>query len=132
MAYPNDYDNLSEISDRALVDGVWIPGTKWEAEVVNPWINAINAIEETLGLNPQGVYETVADRIAAFATSNHPQLHSITSVADHSASGLTTGHFMKALSPTTFGFAAHGLTYSDVGAAASSHNHGTGTTNKIR
>jgi len=42
----------------------------------------------------------------------------------HTASGLTPGHFLKALSPTTFGFAAHGLTYGDVGAAAASHAHG--------
>lgn len=38
--------------------------------------------------------------------------------AIHTVSGLTTGHFLKALSATTFGFVAHGLTYSDVGALA--------------
>ena len=37
----------------------------------------------------------------------------------HTVSGLTGGQFLKALTPTTFGFAAHGLTYSDVGALAS-------------
>jgi len=36
----------------------------------------------------------------------------------HTVSGLTAGHFLKALTATTFGFAAHGLTYSDVGALA--------------
>jgi len=41
----------------------------------------------------------------------------------HTVSGLTDGHFLKALSATTFGFEAHGLTYSDVGASASGHNH---------
>jgi hypothetical protein len=41
----------------------------------------------------------------------------------HTGAGLTAGHFLKALSPTTFGFAAHGLVYSDVGAAAAGHNH---------
>lgn len=50
--------------------------------------------------------------------------HDITS-AYHSAAGLTTGHFLKASGATAFGFAAHGLTYSDVGAeqsgAVSSH-----------
>lgn len=44
-------------------------------------------------------------------------------LSKHTISGLTTGHFMKALSATTFGFASHGLTYTDVGAAASVHNH---------
>ena len=38
--------------------------------------------------------------------------------ASHTASGLTPGRFLKALTSTTFGFAAHGLTYSDVGADA--------------
>jgi len=41
----------------------------------------------------------------------------------HTVSGLTPGHFLKALTANTFSFAAHGLTYSDVGAAASGHNH---------
>lgn len=44
-------------------------------------------------------------------------------LSKHTISGLTTGHFMKAISPTTFGFMAHGLTYADVGAAANIHNH---------
>lgn len=34
---------------------------------------------------------------------------------------LATGHFLKALTATTFAFAAHGLAYGDVGAAAASH-----------
>lgn len=51
-----------------------------------------------------------------------PTAHVLNS-ASHTVSGLTTGHFLKALSATTFGFAAHGLTYTDVGAAASSHTH---------
>ena len=41
----------------------------------------------------------------------------------HTVAGLTTGHFLKATGATTFGFAAHGMTYSDVGAAATSHAH---------
>lgn len=43
--------------------------------------------------------------------------HSLTS---HTESGLTTGHFLKATGATTTGFAAHGLTASDVGALSSS------------
>jgi len=46
-----------------------------------------------------------------------PAAHVLVS-ASHTASGLTAGHFVKALTETTFGFAAHGLTYSDVGALA--------------
>ena len=52
-----------------------------------------------------------------------PSAHQLDSATYHTVSGLTTGHFLKATGATTFGFAAHGLTYSDVGAAASSHNH---------
>ena len=44
----------------------------------------------------------------------------------HTVSGLTAGHFLKALTGTTFGFAAHGLSYGDVGAAPLSHAHAWG------
>ena len=46
--------------------------------------------------------------------SGIPEIHDL--ISYHTVSGLTTGHFLKALSPTTFGFTSHGLTYSDVGA----------------
>lgn len=36
----------------------------------------------------------------------------------HTVSGLTAGHFLKALTANTFGFSVHGLTYGDVGADA--------------
>lgn len=52
-----------------------------------------------------------------------PSAHQLDSAIYHSVSGLTTGHFLKATSATTFGWGAHGLTYTDVGAASSSHNH---------
>ena len=39
--------------------------------------------------------------------------------AIHTVSGLTAGHFLKATGTTAFGFAVHGLTYSDVGADVS-------------
>jgi hypothetical protein len=54
---------------------------------------------------------------------HHAQVHVLDGV-NHTVSGLTIGHFLKATGATTFGFAAHGLTYSDVGAAAASHTHG--------
>ena len=38
------------------------------------------------------------------------------------ASGLTAGHFLKATGANTFNFGAHGLTNTDVGAAATIHN----------
>jgi hypothetical protein len=56
------------------------------------------------------------------ATSNHDLVSSY-----HTASGLTTGHFLKATSTTTFSFGVHGLTYTDVGAAAASHSQAEST-----
>ena len=56
------------------------------------------------------------------ANQHHNQAHAIDG-ADHSASGLEPGYFLKATGETEFGFAPHGLSYSDVGAAAAAHNH---------
>ena len=52
-----------------------------------------------------------------------PSAHALIDTTGHTASGLTTGHFLKATGATTYAFGAHGLTYSDVGAAAASHVH---------
>lgn len=57
-----------------------------------------------------------ADLVAeldAKADISHALVH-----ANHTASGLTTGHFLKATSATTYAFGAHGLTAADVGAIA--------------
>jgi len=84
----------------------------------------------SIGHNHSGVYDpagTAASAVSSHESSYshsllHAQQHTLVG-ADHTASGLTAGHFLKALSATTFGFAAHGLSYTDVGAAASGHNH---------
>ena len=47
-----------------------------------------------------------------------PTAHNLIDTTGHTASGLTSGHFLKATGATTYGFAAHGLTASDVGAVA--------------
>ena len=52
-----------------------------------------------------------------------PAAHNLIDTTGHPVSGLTTGHFLKASGATTYGFAAHGLTYSDVGASAVGHTH---------
>jgi hypothetical protein len=66
-----------------------------------------------------------------YSLSNHnhdsvyaSKMHNFIDTTNHPVSGLTTGHFLKATGATTYGFAAHGLTYTDVGAAAASHTHG--------
>ena len=55
-----------------------------------------------------------------------PSAHVLNS-ASHTVSGLTTGNFLKATSATTFGFAAHGLTYTDVGAQVAGSYQPTAT-----
>lgn len=54
---------------------------------------------------------------ARLSDSRNPLSHALTS---HTVSGLTTGHFLKATSATTFAFGAHGLVASDVGAVPTS------------
>jgi hypothetical protein len=87
------------------------------------------------GHNHSGVYELVitagtsaqywrGDKSwQAFPTTMTPSAHNLIDTTNHPVSGLTAGHFLKATGATTYGFAAHGLTYSDVGAAASGHEH---------
>jgi len=42
-------------------------------------------------------------------------VHSLINTTNHPVSGLTIGHFLKALSPTSYGFAAHGLNATAIG-----------------
>ena len=52
-----------------------------------------------------------------------PTIHNLIDITNHPVAGLTTGHFLKATGATSYAFGAHGLTYSDVGAADSAHVH---------
>lgn len=61
----------------------------------------------------------------------HAANHALIDAVGHTVSGLTTGHFLKATGPTTYGFGAHGLVASDVGALASSHDASGVTAAKI-
>lgn len=84
-------------------------------------------ITTTSGVLAAGSFGSAAGTFAQgndsrLSDARTPTAHVLNS-ASHTVSGLTTGHFLKATSATTFGFAAHGLTYTDVGAAASGHNH---------
>lgn len=58
---------------------------------------------------------------ARLSNSRTPTAHTFDSASYHTVSGLVTGHFLKATGATSFAFAAHGLTYTDVGAAPTSH-----------
>ena len=76
------------------------------------------------GAGADAVYEAVDwAELSGKPTTFAPSAHQLDSSTFHTVSGLTAGHFLKALTVTTFGFAAHGLSYGDVGAAAASHNH---------
>jgi len=66
---------------------------------------------------------SVAGLSGVLADAQTPVAHDLTS-SYHTDSSLTTGYFLKATGATTFAWAAHGLTYTDVGAAATSHVHG--------
>ena len=57
-----------------------------------------------------------------------PVIHPLVDVVKHPVTDLTPGHFLKAFSATTYGFAAHGLTYTDVSAAATDQSFYFGTT----
>lgn len=58
------------------------------------------------------------DIISGVPSSFTPSAHQLDSATYHPVSGLIAGQFLKALSGTTFGFAAHGLSAGDVGAMA--------------
>ena len=79
----------------------------------------VSSLAYTTVLDP--TIHTVEEALNKLFTNVLP-VHQLDGAA-HSVSGLTPGHFLKALSATTFGFAAHGLTYTDVGAAAAAHVH---------
>lgn len=51
-----------------------------------------------------------------FTNARTPTSHNLVDTTGHPVTGLTTGHFLKATSATAYGFGAHGLTASDVGA----------------
>lgn len=73
------------------------------------------------------IFGTAADTVcqgndSRLSDARTPTAHGL--ISDyHTASGLTPGHFLKATGAGVFGFAAHGLSYDDVGAAAVGHSH---------
>lgn len=49
-------------------------------------------------------------------------VHSLVNTTNHPVTGLTAGHFLKALTPTSYGFAAHGLNAIAVGLGSVTNN----------
>lgn len=95
MPYPDELDGLSEIHNRYFNGVEWVTGTKWEASVVNPWLDAINNVETELGLNPAGTYTTVADRLAHAETDGggladiRTDTHFVTGIANRALSTIS-------------------------------------------
>jgi hypothetical protein len=89
---------------------------------------AIDSAAATGSLRTLGTAATAAcaGNDARLSDSRTPAAHQLNG-ALHTVSGLTTGHFLKATGAATFGFTAHGLGYSDVGAAAASHTQAVST-----
>jgi len=56
--------------------------------------------------------------LSVSSSSFAPFIHNLIDPTHHTVVGLTPGHFLKAITPTTYGFEAHGLTASSVGAIA--------------
>jgi hypothetical protein len=71
------------------------------------------------GRTSLGLGTAAVENVGYFATA----IHNLINTTNHPVTGLTGGHFLKALTGTTYGFAAHGLGFADVGAAASNHDH---------
>ena len=88
-------------------------------------ISGLPIITTTAGVLTVGTFGTVAGSFCAgddvrLSNTRVPTAHNLVDTVNHPVSGLTTGHFLKALSATTYGFVAHGLTYTDVAAAPAS------------
>jgi len=117
LPYPDRVDDLRGVKDylcrlyRSLVD----------TEMKRP--EAVTRLYYSKDeLETSGDASVHWDNITNEPTTYAPAAHDLTS-AYHTDSGLTIGHFLKASGATAFGFAAHGLTYSDVGASATAHTH---------
>ncbi len=59
-------------------------------------------------------FERINARIGEVA-GQAPNSHNLVDTTNHPATGLTSGHFLKATGATTYAFGAHGLTNTDVG-----------------
>ena len=89
----------------------------------------IPIITGTDGVLQAGSFGTAANTFCEgddgrLSDARTPSNHNLIDTTGHPVSGLTTGHFLKATGATTYAFGAHGLSYTDVGAAATSHAHG--------
>jgi hypothetical protein len=91
---------------------VFLSGTPVNLQLAQ-WISAtqIQGIDiSSLVLTESQITSLVTDLAGKAST-----IHNLIDTTNHPVTGLTTGHFLKALSATTYGFAVHGLTNIDIG-----------------
>jgi hypothetical protein len=108
-------------------DDIWYDGSIWEKISGSGYILQ-TATSNVLGGVKIGSGVTITNGIISVSTSYAAINHNLIDPTHHLVSGLTTGHFLKATGATTYAFAAHGLTYTDVGAAATGQTFYLGTT----
>lgn len=112
--------------DQATVGAYWdIFESGTTGAVIGPASTTENYIPQwdstTKKLKDGKAIGTTAGTIAAgddsrFTDARTPSAHNLVDTTGHPVTGLTTGHFLKATGATAYGFGAHGLTASDVGA----------------
>jgi hypothetical protein len=83
-----------------------------KALVTHEFFTAYNASTGVFS-SARPTWTNVDGKPTVFAPENHTLIGT-----HHTVSGLTTGHFLKATGATTYGFAAHGLTKTDIGLSA--------------
>ena len=103
------WDNLP-IATTTVLGGVKI-GSNLTIDI-NGVLNASGGAGATNWGLIGGDISTQTDLNSGFAT----KIHNFIDTTNHPVTGLTSGHFLKATAATTYGFVAHGLTATDVGA----------------
>ena len=66
MSYPNDKETFRRVVGEDLSQG--IPGDVIKAEDHNAPVDLLERLQDILGLNPQGSYESVASRLSALSS----------------------------------------------------------------
>ena len=95
MPYPASYDNIPAVSTSQLI----------QSSFVNSQSNAINATQQTLGLNPQGGSVTVVARLNAMQTAIQQNGY------NYAADTGTANNYAVTLSPTPTLVAGMAITF---------------------
>jgi hypothetical protein len=84
------------------------------------WINATTI--QGIAISSLVLTQSQITGLVTALGSKATTVHSLINTTNHPVTGLTAGHFLKALSPTSYGFAAHGLTATSVGLGSVTNN----------